>query len=384
MSGHIRRRGERSWELKFDLGRDPVTGKRKIRYHSFKGTKRQAEVELTRLLEQTNTGAYVDPSKTTVAEFLERWNRDWASHNVSPTTLERYRSLIDKQILPHIGLQLIQKLRPVDLTELYSTLLREGHASGGGLASRTVGLVHRLLHLALKHATQWGVVQQNIAGHVAPPRVIAGEIEIIREDKIQTVLHKLRGRSMYMIAALALSTGMRRGELLGLRWQDVDFDGNTLRVVQSLEQTKAGGLRFKVPKTKHGRRTITHPPSIVAELRTHWKAQQEQRLALGLGKAPDTALVFSTWDGKPRSPGALTKEWTRAMEETGLKVTLHALRHTHASSLIAAGVDVLTISRRLGHASPAITLNVYGHLYANTDDRAAQIMEAVFAKVGTD
>ena len=117
-----------------------------------------------------------------------------------------------------------------------------------------------------------------------------------------TVLRKLRGRSMYTIAALALSTGMRRGELLGLRWQDVDLNSGTLRVVQSLEQTKAG-LRFKAPKTKHGRRTITLPPSIVAELRTHWKAQQEQRLALGLGKAPETALVFPTWDGKPRSPG---------------------------------------------------------------------------------
>ena len=189
----------------------------------------------------------------------------------------------------------------------------------------------------------------------------AGEIEIIPEDQIQVVLRKLRGRSMYMIAALALSTGMRRGELLGLRWQDVDLNSGTLRVVQSLEQTKAG-LRFKAPKTKHGRRTIALPPSIVAELRTHWKQQQEQRLALGLGKAPETALVFPTRDGKPRSPGALTKEWTRAMKEADMKVTLHALRHTHASSLIAAGVDVLTISRRLGHASPTITLGVYGHL----------------------
>jgi integrase len=205
---------------------------------------------------------------------------------------------------------------------------------------------------------------------------MSSEIEIIREDQIQIVLRKLRGRSIYMIAALALSTGMRRGELLGLRWQDIDLNSGTLRVVQSLEQTKAG-LRFKAPKTKHGRRTITLPPSIAAELRMHWKQQQEQRLALGLGKAPETALVFPTWDGKPRSPGALTKEWTRAMKGADMKVTLHALRHTHASSLIAAGVDVLTISRRLGHASPTITLGVYGHLYSNTDDRAAQIMEAM-------
>ena len=383
MTGHIRQRGENRWELKFDLGRDPVTGKRETRYHSFKGTKREAQAELIRLSASALKGDYIDATAETVGQFLNRWSRDWATHNLSPTTLERHRVLIDKQILPHIGHHLIQKLRPVHLAELYGKLLREGHAAGGGLSSRTVGLVHRLLHRALGHAAKWGVVQQNAASLVAPPRVTAGEIEIIREDEIQVVLRKLRGRSMYTIAALALSTGMRRGELLGLRWQDVDLNSGTLRVVQSLEQTKAG-LRFKAPKTKHGRRTITLPPSIVAELRTHWKAQQEQRLALGLGKAPETALVFPTWDGKPRSPGALTQEWTRAMKDADMKVTLHALRHTHASSLIAAGVDVLTISRRLGHASPTITLGVYGHLYSNTDDRAAQIMEAMFSKVGTD
>jgi integrase len=166
---------------------------------------------------------------------------------------------------------------------------------------------------------------------------------------------------------------------LALRWSDVDLDGGKLRVEQSLEQTKAG-LKFKAPKTKYGRRSITLPASLVAELRAHWTAQQQQRLALGQGKAPDDALVFATWDGNARSP-ALTKEWSVQMAAAGLKVTLHALRHTHVSSLIAAGVDILTISRRLGHASPTITLGVYGHLFSNTDDKAAQVMEAMFARV---
>jgi integrase len=379
VSGHIRRRGERSWEIKFDLGRDPVTGKRETRYHSFKGTKREAQAELIRLSAEAIKGVYIDATAESVGQFLDRWSRDWATHNVSPKTFERYCGLIDKQILPFIGPLPIQKLRAIHLTELYAKLLGDDTR----LSARTVGLVHRLLHLALKHAAQWGVVQQNVVGHVAPPRVAATEIEIIREDEIMTVLRKLRGRSIYTIAAIALATGMRRGELLALRWQDIDFGAGTLRIAQSLEETKAG-LRFTSPKTKHGRRTITIPPSIVAELRAHWKAQQEQRLALGLGKASDAALVFPTWDGKPRSPVALTKEWTRAMNKAGLKIRLHGLRHTHASSLIAAGVDILTISRRLGHASPTTTLGVYGHLYSNTDDKAAQIMEAMFSKVGTD
>src|SRR6266566_4012686 len=141
------------------------------------------------------------------------------------------------------------------------------------------------------------------------------------------------------------------------RWSDVKLEHAKLNVEQSLEQTKAG-LRFKSPKTKHGRREITLSPSAVTLLREHRKAQQEMRLRLGLGKAADNALVFAAWDGKVRSPNALTKEWSVAMKEVGLSVTFHSLRHTHASHLIASGLDVLAISRRMGHGSPAI--NAWG------------------------
>jgi integrase len=183
-----------------------------------------------------------------------------------------------------------------------------------------------------------------------------------------------------MIALMGLTTGMRRGELLALRWRDVDLDGASLRVEQSLEQTKSG-LRFKEPKTKHGRRTIGLAASVVAELRSHRKLQQEQRLRLGMGKIPEDGLVLSKWDGSPRSPNSTTKEWTRAVKELNLpKISLHALRHTHASQLIASGMDVL-ISRRLGHGSPMITLGVYGHRFKKTDDRAVQAMEAAYGRV---
>jgi integrase len=389
MRGHIRKRGERSWELKFDVGRDPTTGKRLSRYHAFKGTKREAQVELTRLLSQANEGTYIDPEKTTVAEFLDRWERDWASNNVSPKTVERYRGIIAKQIRPHLGHVQIQKLRPANLNELYTKLLREGRGTGGeeeaaGLSPRTVGHVHRVLHRALGHAAQWGLVQRNVAGLVSPPRVNSTEIEILLEGNIKSVLDKLRGRSLYIVAVLGLTTGMRRGEMLALRWQDIDFVRGRLRVERSLEQTKAGGLRFKVPKTKSGRRTIAIPTSVIVELRLHRKAQQERRLGLGLGKLPDDALVLATWNGEPRTPNALSKDWSETMADMGLKITLHALRHTHASQLIAAGMDVLTISRRLGHASATITLGVYGHLFANTDDRAAEIIEAAFSRSRTE
>ncbi|MGA8422065.1 MAG: site-specific integrase [Pseudolabrys sp.] len=366
-------RGAGSFEIKFDVGFDPATGKRKTRYVSFKGNKRDAELELARLVSEHKAGLSIDPSKVTVAEFLERWDRDHAALNCTPKTLERYRQIIKNQIKPNLGAVVIQKLRPAQLAELYSKL------QTGGLAPCTVGHCHRLLHRALGHAATWGIIQANVAASVKPPRVDqAEEIPILEEDQIERVLRHLEGRTMRPIVAVALASGARRGELLALRLKDFKADAGTLRIERSLEQTK-GRLRFKSPKTKHGRRTITLPPAIVAELRAHLLRQQERRLALGLGRARPEDLLFARWDGGARSPHWLTQKFGQAMQALKIeKVTVHSLRHTHASQLIAAGMDVLTISRRLGHGSPTITL-YYGHLFRNTDGRAAEILEATFA-----
>jgi len=292
MRGHIRKRGGNSFEIKFEVGKDPTTQKRRIRYHSFKGTKRAAELELARLIAEHAAGASVDPSKVTVSEFLDRWERDWAKANVSPKTFERYSELLRKHVRPRIGNTRIQRLRPVDLNELYAALLRDGRGDEGGLAARTVGHVHRVVHRALGHAAQWSVVAQNVAALVAPPRVTQTEIDILSAPDVQTILTKLQERTLYPIALIALATGMRRGELLALRWQDVDLDRGIVRVERSLEQTKAG-LRFKSPKTRHGRRSITLPASAIAALRAHWKAQAAQRLAFGIGKARSQMASYS-------------------------------------------------------------------------------------------
>ena len=167
---------------------------------------------------------------------------------------------------------------------------------------------------------------------------------------------------MRPIIALALATGARRSELLALRIKDFNPEARTIRIERSLEQTKAG-LRFKPPKTRNGKRTVSIPPFMVAELRAHLLKLQKRRLALGLGRATGDDLLFPRWDGKVRSPHWLTQKFALAMAALNIKgVTFHSLRHTHASQLIASGMDPVTISRRLGHGSPTITLTVYGHL----------------------
>jgi integrase len=365
MSGHIRRSGKASWELKFN-----VAGK--TQYRSFKGTKREAIAEMTRLTASALAGTYVDANKITLGEFLERWQRDWVASHVSPKTADRYAQVL-KMIVPHIGTLQLQKLRPIMLNELYGKLLRQGGHGGGALSPRSVGNVHGLLRSALKRAVEWELILQNPTDAVRAPRCEPAEVEILDETGIKALLDKLRGTSLYMVAVLGLATGMRRNEMLALRWGDVE--GDKIQVERSFEQSKRG-LRIKSTKTRAGRRTISIPAAVVVELRKYRLEQQRRWLALGLGRVGNEDLILATWYGKARMPSALSKDWHNEVKD----VTLHALRHTHASQLIAAGMDVVSVSRRLGHSKPSVTLNVYAHLFGSGDDRAAAIMQAAFVR----
>jgi integrase len=383
MSGHIRRRGKRSWELKFEIGPDPVTGARRIRYASFKGTRREAGAKLAELIASIGKGEYVDASKVTVAAYVRSRIEQWrTAEEISPKTRERYLQLLANQIAPHLGATLIQKLTVADIENWHTTLKIKGRKDGKPISNRTIGHAHRVLSKALRDAVRYNQAIKNVATLEGAPKVSAREMVILTEDQIGQVLRHFESRpTLHPIVALALSTGARRGELLALRRQDINLNAGQVRIERALEQTR-GSIRVKQPKTAHSRRTIAIPPWIIAELRAHMARQQELRLKLGQGRAPDGALLFPRWDGAIRSPYSLTQKFRDAMKKLKLaEVTFHSLRHTHASQLIASGMDVLTVSRRLGHASPAITLTVYGHLFANTDARAAEIMEATFSKL---
>ena len=284
-SGHIQKRGKNSWRLKVDVGVD-ANGKRRTAYQTFRGNKREAEIKLAQLVTENAKGTYVDTTRLTLGDFIERWLRDWAAGHVSPATLQGYENKLRKHVARRIGDLPLQKLRALELNDLYATLLKER------LAARTIGHVHRVLRRALGHAHKWSLTQQNVAALVSPPRVASTELEVLDPAQVSALLQKLEGHSIYPLTVLALATGMRRGELLALRWCDVDLDKAMLRVERSLEQTIKGGLRFKSPKTHHGRRSITLPATAITVLRAHWKAQQERRLQLGQGKARQTRWYF--------------------------------------------------------------------------------------------
>jgi integrase len=371
MKGHIRERSPGRWAIVIDV-RDPQTGKRKRRWHSFKGTKREAQVRCAQLIAEAQGRVAVDPSRITVNQFLDRFERDWIALHVSAASAQRYTTSLSR-VRRHLGDRRLQALRPADLAGLYAILVR------AGLAPRSVEHIHLVLHRALRQAKLWGLLRDNPADLEKPPAVNDEEIAILQPDRARELLDRLRGQPLYLIASLGLATGLRRSEMLALRWQDVDLDNGRLTVERALEQTTVYGVRVKGPKTRKDRRTISLSAHTVGELRGHWRTQQEQRLALGMGKAPPNSPVLATFDGGLQSPGAISTAWGRAMKAIGMPdITLHSLRHTHASMLIASGMDILTISRRLGHASPTITLGTYGHLIHGADDQAAKIMDQAF------
>jgi integrase len=293
--------------------------------------------------------------------------RDEADINVRSASYVKYAQLLRGHVAARIGSIPIQKLTGAHLKQIYADMARNG------LSDRTRLHVHRVVHTMLKHAVQWGVVPRNVAKMIDAPKVEQkDEVATLAPEQVQQVLESLTDKLLRMIALLLLATGLRRNEALALHWRDVDLDTGKLKVVHAFEHHTKEGLRLKAPKTSRSRRTVTLPSSLVTELRAHRKAQQELRLRCGIGGK--ATLVFDQPDGSPLSPDTITRRWERATKALGLKATLHSLRHTHASTLILSGLDVISVSRRLGHSSPVLTLNTYGHLI-RPDDQADVIMD---------
>ncbi|HEY5378692.1 MAG TPA: tyrosine-type recombinase/integrase [Pseudolabrys sp.] len=373
--GHIRAQGKRSWEIKFDAGRDPVTGRRLTKYVSFKGTKRAAQNELTRLLSTRNDGSFIEPSKETMATFLSRWLEHMRAH-VSPRTHERYTEIVDKNLVPAIGAVLLTKLQPQQIDTAYAKALSEGRRDGkGGLSPRSVHHMHRVLKQALQQAVRWRNLVFNPCDAVKPPKVGAKLMQTY--DMAQTVelIEAMRGTRMLAPTLLAVLCGLRRGEIAALRWRNVDLLKGDLAIVESAEQTKAG-IRYKEPKGGRSR-TVALSATMVEELRRRRLAQIQELLRLG-ARLTDDSFVAAQADGSPLQPRSLTHEWARLIAKTTLpRIRFHDLRHAHATHLLASGVHPKVASERLGHSKVGITLDLYSHVLPGMQaDAAAKVDDA--------
>lgn len=244
MRGHIRQRSAGSFELKLDVGKD-TAGKRIVEYRSFKGTKREAQIELAKLVAAVSKGEHVAPSKLTagshVAERIDRWA---ALGKITARTKERYVDLCQNQIVPFLGAVPLQALKSIDIERWHATLLIKGRKDGqGGLSPLTIRHAHRLLVKALKEAARHDLVARNVANLISPPRVEDFEVVILTADQIRAILTELKGRPIYPKTILAIFAGLRRGEVLALRWQDVDFDRKIVAVKAAIERPRPAGSR---------------------------------------------------------------------------------------------------------------------------------------------
>ena len=382
----IAKDGTVSWRVRVDMV-DPVTGKRRQPQRTYK-TKREAEAGLAQWLVEIERGTVVEASKMTVGEYLQQWLTTSAQHRVRPTTFESYRKLVRSYILPALGAVPLQRLTPAQVQAFYATQLTRARAgrNGGGLSPRTVRYLHAILHRALKEALHLGLVARNVTDAVAPPKDARPPIKSWDVGDVQRFLAVTMDDHRYSpIWLMALHTGMRKGELLGLRWQDVDLDARVARVRQALSAVKTDEgytLTFGEPKTRSGRRTIALDAICVAALREHRARQRERRLALG-PRWREGDLVFANDVGGPIDPMNLYHRFIALTARAGVpRLPFHGLRHTHATLLMKAGVHPKVVAERLGHADITLTLSTYSHVLPQMQQQAADVFaEAISQEV---
>ncbi len=375
MKGHIRQRSPGRWAIVIDAI-DRATGERKRRWHSFAGSKRQAQDECARLLAARQAGTLVEPSKMTLAQFLEQWI-EHITTQVAPRSAERYAEIARKNIAPRLGAVLLTKLQPMMISTAYREALASGRRDGtGGLSPRTVHHMHRVLRQALQQAVKWQMLNRNPADLVDPPKVERRKMQALDTDATAELIELARGDTLFVPILLGALCGLRRGEIAALRWHAVDFDRAQLSVVASAEQTDAGGVREKEPKSGRGRRTVELPALVVEELRRHRIEQAQVLLQIGIRLA-DSHHVVHRGDGLPMQPHSLTSAFTRFQRRHRLThVRLHDLRHTHATQMLADGVHPKVAQERLGHSSIAITLDLYSHVMPGMQAGAASRVDA--------
>jgi integrase len=361
------------WYFDVDIA-PPGSPRRQVRRRGF-ATRDDAQVALDELLGNVREGSYVEPSKTTLGAFFRGWLDGLAATGKRPTTIDGYRRKIDAYILDDRIAEIpLQSLTALDLDKLYAKLATSGRRDGTALSLRTVRHVHTIVGKALADAERQDLIARNPARRATPPSSTAArapEAATWTPEQLRTFFVETAGDyhgALYRVAAM---TGMRRGELCGLRWGDVDLDGASLVVRRTITKVRGDFVDGDV-KTARSRRRLDLDPETIAVLRAHRRRQLEERLLVG-GGYRDRDLVFAMPEGDPLNPDAVGQSFIRAVARSKVpRIRFHDLRHSHATHLLAAGVNVKIVSERLGHAKVGFTLDVYAHVIPGQQADAAR------------
>ena len=370
--GSITKRKDGRWQASAKVGYNSETDKPKYAYFYGK-TRKEVQEKLSEALGKVQSGTYREPTKLILAEWLTTWLNDYMKPSIRPTTWESYKTQVDKHIIPTLGHLKLAQLQTSNLQKLYNEKLQRGRADGkpGGLSPRSVKYIHVVLHGALEQARKEGMITINPANAVKLPNERKKEMQTLDTAGIAKFIELIKDKRLYPAYMLELATGLRRGELLALRWKDLvipdkeakDQTGS-VTVNQNIVRVKSG-LVFQEPKTNFSRRTVSIPANITKELRIHKKKQEWEKESMGCAYQ-ENDLVFCTQEGKPIDPRAFTRGFERIiseLEKEGFpRITFHGLRHTFATLSLQEGVSPRTIQETLGHHSAAFTMSVYSHV----------------------
>lgn len=380
--GRIYKRGA-TWSYVVDLG--VAGGKRKQKSKGGFARKADAIEAMNEAQRAVTTGSYVEPAKLTVAEYLEKeWIPAMEGTGKRSTTMRSYRMHLRAHIAPRIGEERLQGITGAQLNALYAELLKSGRSNPTkdgpkGLSPATVRRVHAMLHKAFADAVKWNRLVRNPADACDPPRQhAAGDAEMATwsAGEVRKFLAQVADDRLAPLWTVLAMTGVRRGEALGLRWSDVDLEAGRIAIRQTLVAV-GYHVEYSTPKTKKGRRSVALDPGTVATLKSWRATQNAERLAWGPAWT-DVGLVFTREDGEALHPDRVTKMFDGHVKRAGLqRIRLHDLRHTHATLALAAGVHPKVVSERLGHATVALTLDVYSHAIPAMEEDAAAAVAAL-------
>lgn len=351
-------RADGRWEARYTVEIDGAWKRRSV----FGRTKAEAAQKLRAALSARDAGNPLPSAKETVGPFLEAWLAATKT-NVRPRTFASYSQIVRDHLLPALRSTPLTRLQPVQLQRLYAQLLEQGKSP------KTVANIHRVMHRALNQAQRWRLVVSNIADLVDPPRQRRPEMKALSPEQARLVLNAARGDDLEALWTVALTTGLRQGELLALRWPDVDLERGSLRVVASLIRIVGQEPQLAEPKSRRSRRQVELSIGAVDALRRH------------RAKAPSIGFVFARPDGRPLSITTTWKRWRRVLDRAQVPaMPFHSARHSAATLLLSRGVHPKIVSEMLGHSTVAITLDVYSHVTPVMHREAARVMDDLLSR----
>jgi integrase len=362
-----------SWSYTIDLGRDPLTGKRRQKTKRGFTTKGEAQNAAAALTTQLQTGEYIEPNKTRLEDFFKDFIENHYKPKVAPSTSLRAEVVLRNHIGPELGHIQIQNLKTVQLDKFYSKKLKEG------LAHSYIRMMHDLINMMLDKAVMWDLVPKNVAKNAEPPKRKKTKFDVWTLSELETFLEGIKHIRYYPLYLLAAHTGLRKGEVIALRWKDLDIEKGYVHVSRTFtfEDFKP---KFTVPKTESSIRKIKLPQTVLKEMKKYKIQKQEEHLAMGI-PFNEEDLMFTTRTGNPVMPSQVQKDfekWIKKLELTPIR--FHDLRHSHATILILElNVNIKAVSERLGHANIKMTLDTYSHVLPQTEESLAETLDAAIS-----